>query len=373
MNETQKTPFRKRCRYPRQPQDGTLDGGPLYVRLTDEDLEIHTVSSSPTARPPTQEYRVIGIDWHTAGVQNSCHLDGFLSGFVRRVRQTNGDLLREVKWQDRVAEALLRIAKHTLQAKNAVDSERIKDCWLEAILQEEFVKPMDVTGREEYSVYQHLMNHAGMNFKAGCACGKMYIWSPFLRVTALFELYFLQDLWTDEDRGYTHLAGCSSCGGIRVFMGVEMLKTSWVFIVKNDGNEELKLNMVPRFLNIPCKDTIKNFKLVYLSFTLPQIGQAVGHKVSLHLIHNHWYVHDGMETPSFRRWPNDLRFDKEGAQFTSAVYFLDPERNSLNREVQVMPERKWTPESSPEVTRQQDKGPDNPDGSQPAAKKKRAC
>lgn len=329
--ETLEVPYKVRYSKPKVPVCDPDAITPLYSRLSVEDLECQTDSSSPTSRPATEEYRILGLDWHTRGIRNSCHLDGFLSAFVRTVRQTQGNLLREIVCQDQVADALLQIAQHTLRAKNLIDSEAVKDMWLKGILGDDYQKPIDVRGLETFSIFQHMLNHAGLNVEVKCPCGATFIWTPYLRLTKPQEVYLLQNLLSRNEADYTHVAKCATCKQKRDYQDYQVFSTNWCFIAKFAGEDEVALNLVPKQLIVPDSDatSVKTYKLAYLSYTQSASGLAIGHQVSLHNIHNWWYLHDGMDSPAFKKWPNYARFDKGDARLTAVVYFLDPKYNSL--------------------------------------------
>lgn len=138
-----------------------------FVRDPDvESFETLSICSEGTSsKPSSLEYRITGVTWHTPRFVNTCNIDSFLSAWVRKMRQTHGKYLKHVISEDRVGAALYTIADHALCAKNKIDSEFIKGIWLIAVLKRtdeiSVMKspPIDCTGYNAYSVFQHLENH----------------------------------------------------------------------------------------------------------------------------------------------------------------------------------------------------------------------
>ena len=117
FNPHKEIPFKQRLTRPREP-DPQLDSSiSFYDQLTEEEKNHHyTTSASPDPGVPmTEEYRVVGLTWHTNGVLNSCTLDSFLSGFIRWVKMSEAGILKKMFYPDRVGKALFNIARRAIK------------------------------------------------------------------------------------------------------------------------------------------------------------------------------------------------------------------------------------------------------------------
>lgn len=306
-------PFRQRYTKPRLDPEPSEECG--FDRLpslcVSGQLTPETISP---CNSPVLEYRILGLTWFTAGITNSCHMDGFLSAFVRRVRQTHGFVLKKITCLDRVGDALVKIACHAILTKNSIDSELVKVLWLDAVMDEDYEKPFDAKGYEDASIFQHLLNHSGLNLRSTCECGPQYYATPYLR---LRDFGYLQPMLYGGNIAYPELPTCQNCAQRRKFIEVIPVRTAWVFIVRYINNDN------PNFENIPLVIDVRGilYQLGYLSYLLPGSGIQLGHKVSLQNIRGNWYVHDSAKTPTFCLWDNTMKYDVKGAILEAAVYF----------------------------------------------------
>jgi len=330
FNPHKEIPFKQRLTRPRGP-DPMVDVSRSFWDLLTPTERNHpyTPSASPEPiGPVTEEYRILGLTWHTRGVLNSCTLDSFLSGFVRWVRMTEGFLLQKMFYPDRVGMALLKIARRAIGEGNTINSEWVKDQWLEAILPDGYTKPFDARGLEEYAVFQHLIEHSGLNFKVRCKCGIQYLWSAFYRIWELRDLMNLPMELSGFNASYRIFAKCGTCHQARTYVGITPFPLNWLFIIQLDGIPNAgnpPFNAFPKKLRFPAPNQ-SNYFLAIISYNIPGSGEDpddLGHQVSMHRIRRIWYLHDGLQSPAFKKYPNQEKLDIPGAYVLSAVYFRE--------------------------------------------------
>lgn len=282
------------------------------------DSDVETVETVSPAEPVSLEYRIIGLTWYTPQIVNSCHMDSFLSSFVRQVRQTHGKILKKIICRDAVGNVLIEIGIHVLKAKNLLDSTFVKKLWLDAVMNVPVKLPFDAAGLEQFSIFQHLKYQSGFHLQTKCRCGPFqYIFDCLLRSVSLRDL---QAILTNQTGSNSSLPFCLTCQTNRSFVSFSPISTNWLVTVLYDGND------VPDFAEIiPFFEVNRQlYKLAYLGFHISaqQTTYSVGHLVSLQQIRGSWYLYDGLKSPSFTLWDNIIRYDRPGAVLKSIVYFL---------------------------------------------------
>jgi hypothetical protein len=309
------------------PPATTFPRPPLrYQRNPDNDSTetASTISNEEVRNGRPVEYRIPGLDWFTPDYVNTCTIDSFLSAWVRRVRQTHGNFLQKVVIIDRVGEALIQIGNHALTAKENLDSGRIKLIWLQAVLRAtgELMElrnpPVDCTGTNTYSVFQHLFQHSGFEIVSQCACGPSYHQDFALEVPDIEQL---QILGTPQVINAAQMPKCMSCGEHRVLMELNPLENNWLLVFNYNGSTA-KNNQSPDLDDIPLIVEIGTlrFKLEYICYVQETQEANVLHEVSLHQIRREWYFYDGTRTPQFRRWYG-RNYTMYNAHLRTIVYF----------------------------------------------------
>lgn len=286
---------------------------PDYLDL---DSDVETVETISPAEPVSLEYRIIGLTWYTPQLVNTCHMDTFLSAFVRQVRQTHGRFLKKITYNDTAGKALIEIGKHTLATKNLLDSMLIKKLWLDAVLDQPVQLPFDAIGYEQFSIFQHLTQHSGFYLETKCRCGTQFLSEKMLRGLSLRDILAILKNQTGSN---SCLPTCITCHSSRSFVSFLTLPTNWLITILYEGND------VPDFDEIDPVIVVqkKVYKLAYLAFGIAAqyTGHGIGHLVSLQRIRGHWFIYDGLKAPSFAVWDNAVRYDRPGAVLQSIVYF----------------------------------------------------
>ncbi|MDZ7935230.1 MAG: hypothetical protein U5M51_09750 [Emticicia sp.] len=271
------------------------------------------VSKDPT---PPLEYKVRGLTWHTVAITNSCHIDSFLSAFIRQVRMTNGAILKHIMCADKVGGALLKIAEHVLVHHNNLDSHLIKKIWLEAIGFKVDARTNDIRGNEDCSIYQHLYGHSGLVVRTVCRCGFQYLSTPFLKID---DFQTASELFLQRFDGYNHLPLCLNCGERRMFERLLTVKGNWMVVLSFNYMELKDLADVTTYYIL----NHEVYRLSHLSFCLSNPNYELDHIVSLHFIRQNWYLYDSAKSASFKLWTKPIT-DLEDAYLKSAVYFRVP-------------------------------------------------
>jgi hypothetical protein len=275
-------------------------------------------------RPRPLEYRITGITWYTPNFVNTCNLDSFLSAWVRKMRQTHGKYLKFVKIYDRVAYALFRIADHALCAKERVDAEFVKGMWLTAILKSTNEShhinrlPIDCSGNNTYSVFQHLENHSYFIIVSFCLCGTFYHPDYCLEVFNLKEIDILGDPKRYNEARLPH---CLTCNQPRILLDINPLATNWLLTFNYNGHSSRNLASPP-LSEIPQIVQMRDqlFKLEYITYAQESDHPDLGHEVSLQFIRHKWYLYDGGRTPKFRKWGGS-KYDQHNCKLETLVYF----------------------------------------------------
>jgi hypothetical protein len=295
-----------------------------YVHDPDQE-SIETLSTdNNTVENKPLEYRITGITWHTPRWVNTCSLDSFLSAWVRKIRQTHGKYLKYVIVQDRESRALLEIANHTLIAKEKINSDKIKEIWLVAVLKKtnEIIKilkpPIDCSGFSTYSVFQHLENHSSFQITSKCLCGTFYHRDFILEVPDLKQV---EILGTPKLINEAEMPKCLDCNQTRILLDLKPDKDNWLVVFHHNGSRR-RNNLSPLLTDIPQIVKLWNimFKLEYVSYVQDVPNSNEFHQISLQYIRQSWYLYDSARSPKFRKW-GGLKYDHLNARLNDLVYF----------------------------------------------------
>lgn len=288
---------------------------PLEMLHLSQDSDTETVETVSPANNLCFEYRIVGLTWLTAPITNSCHMDSFLSAFVRQVRQTHGKFLNKITYADDVGTALIRIGEHSLKSKNNIDSTYIRMLWIEAVTKSHPQLPISSGGLEQFSVFQHLDHHSGFVLEQKCHCGTQYMFESTVRSACLHDI---RGILTNSITGNSSLLICADCKMRREFVKLTPTPSNWLITVLYSGRTN------PDFDEIEQVLTLNNniYKLGYLGFTLPAFAGQYGHFLSLQRIRGHWYKYGETDKPHFSLYPNDIRFvQKDPCYLETLVYF----------------------------------------------------
>ena len=310
-------------------------GKPILKYTRDPDIEsFETISGSSgdekddkTKEKPRQplEYRITGITWHTPRYVNTCNMDSFLSAWVRKMRQTHGKYLKHVQIIDRVGSALYELADHALCAKERIDAEFVKGLWLIAVLKSTDEidclrkPPLDCTGYNAYSIFQHLENHNTLEIVSKCKCGTFFHFDYILEVPDLKQVEILGNPRNLND---AEMPKCLTCNEPRILLELNPYKTNWLLVFNYNGSRS-RNNQSPLLSEIPQILQVGNimFKLEYIAYCqdVPSHPNEY-HEVSLQFIRHKWYLYDGCRSPKFRKW-NSSKYDQYNARLNTIVYF----------------------------------------------------
>lgn len=288
---------------------------PLDLLQISRDSDTETVETISPAVNVNFEYRIVGLTWLTAPISNSCHMDSFLSAFVRQVRQTHGKFLNKISYPDAVGDALIKIGEHALKCKNSIDSTYIRMLWIEAVTQRHDPLPIMSGGREEFSVFQHLDSHSGFVLEQKCACGTQYMFEATIRSASLDDI---KGMLTGTITTNTSLLVCADCRNRRDFVKITPIATNWLITVFYSGRTN------PEFKDIEQVITLNNhmYKLGYLGYCEPPSNpNDFGHFISLQRIRGHWYKYRSSQNPYYALYPNDIKYVHKTAFLETLVYF----------------------------------------------------
>jgi len=289
-----------------------------------DSIETLSVKSISNENRPL-EYRITGITWYTPRWVNTCNIDSFLSAWVRKMRQTHGKYLKHVIVQDRIAAALFEIANHALCVKEQIDSEFVKGIWLLAVLKktnevEKLKKPpVDCTGFNTYSVFQHLEHHNSFQITSKCSCGTFYHRDFIFEVSDLKQV---EILGTPKLVNDAEMPKCLNCNQPRILLDLKPDKNNWLLVFHYNGSRA-RNNLNPLLSEIPQILKMWNilFKLEYIAYVqdVPNHPNEQ-HEVSLQFIRHSWYLYDGARSPKFRKW-GAKKYDQFNARLNTLVYF----------------------------------------------------
>ena len=261
------------------------------------------------------EYRITGLTWVTAPVTNTCHMDSFLSAFVRQVRQTHGKFINKITYFDDVGKALIKIGEHALQFKNTIDSTHIRLLWIEAITQKILPLPITSGGREEMSVFQYLDHHSGFVIEQKCTCGPQYHFETSIRSSTLSDI---KGMLTGTLTTNTSLFVCATCNLRREFVKIQTIPSNWVITITYSGRNNPDFKDIEQAFNLNGHI----YKLGYLGYCQPGLPGQMGHFLSLQRIRGHWYKYRASDNPAYALFPNDVKYvDRNPAFLESLVYF----------------------------------------------------
>lgn len=288
---------------------------PLDLLQISRTSDTDTVETVSPADKVNFEYRIVGLTWLTAPITNSCHMDSFLSAFVRLVRQTHGKFLNKISYSDFVGDALLKIGAHALKCKNSIDSTYIRMLWIEAVTNAHPALPITSGGKEEFSVFQHLDHHSGFILEQQCSCGTQYMFESTIRSDSLEDI---KGMLTSTITTNTSLLVCADCRNRRDFVKITPISSNWLITVFYSGRTN------PEFKDIEQVITLNNhmYKLGYLGYCEPphQFGN-LGHFISLQRIRGHWYKYRSSQNPHYALYPNDIKYVHKTAFLETLVYF----------------------------------------------------
>jgi hypothetical protein len=289
-----------------------------------ESIETMSIKSNGNENKPL-EYRITGITWYTPRWVNTCNIDSFLSAWVRKIRQTHGKYLKHIIVEDRIAAALIEIANHALRVKEKIDSEFVKGIWLLAVLKNtnEVDKlrqpPVDCTGFDTFSVFQHLENHNSFQITSTCSCGIFYHRDFIFEVPDLKQV---EILGTPKLVNDAEMPKCLKCNLPRILLDLKPEKDNWLLVFHHNGTQK-RNNLSPPLSEIPQILRMWNilFKLEYITYVqdVPNYPNQF-HEVSLQFIRHSWYLYDGARSPKFRKW-GGLKYDHLNARLKTIVYF----------------------------------------------------
>ena len=295
-----------------------------YVQDPDtESIETESIRSDESRQRVTPlEYRIAGITWWTPRFVNSCNLDSFLSAWVRKIRQTHGKFLKHLVTMDYTGVILFKIADHALCAKDSVDSTLVKEMWISAVLRNSgetpklAYPPLDCTGNNLFSVFQHLYFHCSFEIVSMCVCGTFYHYDFVLTIHSLLQIEYLGD---PKKLSFAEMPKCLNCNTLRILRELSPINTSWMVVFSYRGNPA---NQSPLLEDIPQFITLENiqYKLEYLTYSHDTPTPHIYHEVSLQLIRRQWYVFDSSQSPKFRWW-GGKRYTYRNAQLMTIAYF----------------------------------------------------
>jgi len=227
-----------------------------------------------------------------------------------------------VTFIDRVGYMLHKIADHALCAKDKIDSENVKGMWLEAILKKSYELPLlnnlpklDLLGRPEFSVFQHLENHSSVDVVSKCLCGTFHHKDYFFDVRSIEQI---EILGTPSRLNEAKMPFCLKCNHLRVLLDLIPIR-NWLLIF--NCHLEFRplsplLNDIPKILQVGSD----MFKLEYVSYVQDGPTPLIKHEVSLQFIRHSWYVFDSDHSPKFFRFVLPV-YKYKNAVITNLVYF----------------------------------------------------
>ena len=293
----------------------------------DSDVEtIETASVTSSEKDEVtfpEEYRISGLVWATPGLRNTCNIDSFLSGWVRRVRQTHGRAVDLIVTTDIPGNALIEIADYAMTSGEEVDAKVVKMLWYNAALEPTNERPallrpiVDCVGANLCSVFQHLKHHSSYAVESFCQCGTVFHRDFFFEVHQPEQLGYLSD---SKDYHKLRTPKCLRCSQKRQVVDLRPDPNNWLLPVCYNGTGDNKnpvLSRIPKFLRLGGID----LKLGYVSYcqTVPGLPRLM-HEVSLQNIRGEWYLYDGLLTPRFKRWTQP-KYQENNARMSTLVYF----------------------------------------------------
>ena len=270
---------------------------------------------SPAGSEPTSpEHRIDGLTWHTPGIINSCHMDSFLSALVLNIRQTHGNFLNKIQHRDLAADAIGQIAELVLTDKNNVDSEMVKELWLRHVFDKPLSKPLDISGYEKYSIFQHLTSHSTTILELKCLCGVQYNCLPMIQAWSVNDLNKI--LLNDTTSHLTSLPTCADCGNTRQLVNFKPSRTNWMLTISFPNP------LIANFNDFMPVIEVNNvmYKISYLSYCLIYPNSFLAHHFSYHYIRGFWYHYDD-SFKKFKLSDSQIRCDIPNSYLEGVVYF----------------------------------------------------
>jgi hypothetical protein len=223
---------------------------------------------------------------------------------------------------DYIGLVLFEIADHALIAKESIDSDLVKDMWIAAVLRNSgetsrmLHPPVDCTGNNMYSVFQHLYAHCSFEIISQCLCGTLYHYDYALIVYSLLQVTYLGD---PQKLHLADMPRCLTCNTQRILRWLIPIHSVWMIVFSYRGSGA---DQSPLLADIPHFVHFRNirFKLEYLTFSHDTRVPNVYHEVSLQFIRRQWYVYDSTYSPRFRWWAGD-RYTHRNARLQTIAYF----------------------------------------------------
>lgn len=295
-----------------------------YVADPDnESIETRSIATdSDTQRVTPLEYRITGITWWTPRYVNSCNLDSFLSAWVRKIRQTHGKFLKYLVTMDRIGVTMFKLADHALCAKEYVDSNFVKGMWISAVLQNSRESsrlanpPLDCTGNNVFSIFQHLFMHCALEIVSNCNCGTIYNYDFVLSVSTLLQI---SHLGNPANLSLANMPKCQTCNRQRILRELNPINSSWLIVFSYHG---VNADASPLLEDIPLFIDVANirYKLEYLSYCQDALTPNCYHEISLQFIRRQWYIFDSAKSQRFR-WFGGPRYTYRNARLITITYF----------------------------------------------------
>lgn len=284
-----------------------------------------TVSTDPdnvdqTAGEGGEEYRIQGLTWHTPDFLNTCHMDSFISAWIRRVRQTHGHVLRFIENLDEPGRVLTQIGDMALCSKQRLNSTDVKALWLQIAFKNAgssigyVPTPIDCIGRDIASIFQHLKAHCGFLVEVRCKCGTQFHEEFAFDIN---KIEMILQLVEGKDKGSLKMTKCEVCGQTHELIRVNRSPGNWLIAFKYWNS---RVN--PEFSDIPKGLTIDGatYELTYLGYCQKGSLESVQHHVSIHNVRGYYHLYDGIRSPGFSRYCG-LRYIRKNARLETIVYF----------------------------------------------------
>lgn len=255
-------------------------------------------SQSPDPNP-SQDYRIRSIDWHTKNYKNSCHMDAFLTAFMLKVRQTNGDFLNKIQLRDDpVSDSLMNIGIYIIRERDNIKSEVIKKMYVDALFfGSKYQTPIDCGGLESVSIFSKIRNHIVVNLKVKCKCNEGYLQTARCPIDKPSDINGYVNVEYSKD--LTKFAPkCTKCKEKRIVIQPQIESSSWGIMFEQvhksfiDPKDFPKEIIYKKEINGPI---IYTFKLQYISYQI-RTNQDIGHIVSVHVIHSNYYFSDPLKS-----------------------------------------------------------------------------
>lgn len=296
---------------------------PLKYKRNPMTDSAETISTNPDSTDQSSgaesaEYRIGAITWHTPDFVNTCHMDSFLSAWLRRVRQTHGHVLRFLENNDVAGKALRAIADLALCRKQALSSVEVKTTWLKVAFHHAGVSlayepfPIDCIGHDVASVFQHCRAHCSVVLETKCLCGVQFHREFAMDIS---KIPMILQLMEARDPHLLKITKCRTCNTNPNLVQVTRAPGNWMLVFKYwNSRVNPEFSEIPKGLNLDGA----TYELVYLGYC--QQEDKIQHHVSIHNIRGYYHLYDGIHSPKFRKWAGK-RYAKKNARLETIVYF----------------------------------------------------